>query len=98
MLYCSEGSTLNLSTPYTLHIFEVPQLVRKLTLEIYVWRWKKMQHSYRKQKATPHLSDVGVDGRVIRKVDGEGVDWMHLAQDRDQWRAVVDTVTNLWVP
>jgi hypothetical protein len=28
----------------------------------------------------------------------KGVDWMHLAQDREQWRAVVDTVMNLRVP
>jgi hypothetical protein len=28
----------------------------------------------------------------------EGVDWIHLAQDRDQWRVVVNTVMNLWVP
>jgi hypothetical protein len=27
----------------------------------------------------------------------EGVDWIHLAQDRDQWQAVVNTVMNLWV-
>jgi hypothetical protein len=27
----------------------------------------------------------------------EGVDWMHLAQDRDQWRVVVNTVMNLRV-
>jgi hypothetical protein len=25
------------------------------------------------------------------------VDWMHLAYDRDQWRAGVNTVMNLWV-
>jgi hypothetical protein len=28
----------------------------------------------------------------------EGVDWIHLARDRDQWRAVVDTVMNFRVP
>jgi hypothetical protein len=27
----------------------------------------------------------------------EGVDWIHPAQDRDQWRALVNTVMNLWL-
>jgi hypothetical protein len=27
-----------------------------------------------------------------------GLDWIHLAQDRGQWRALVNTVMNLRVP
>jgi hypothetical protein len=27
-----------------------------------------------------------------------GVEWIHLAQDRDRWRAVVSAVMNLRVP
>jgi hypothetical protein len=34
----------------------------------------------------------------LREVGWEGVDWMHLDQDRDQWRALVSKVVNLRVP
>jgi hypothetical protein len=34
------------------------------------------------------LGEIGWDGR----------DWIELAQDRDQWMAVVNTVMNLWAP
>jgi hypothetical protein len=27
-----------------------------------------------------------------------GMDWIHLAQDKDQWRAPVNTVNNLCAP
>jgi len=27
----------------------------------------------------------------------EGVDWIHLAQDRDQWRGLVKTTEKLWI-
>jgi hypothetical protein len=34
----------------------------------------------------------------LRKTGLGGMDWIDLAQDRDQWRALVNTVMNLWVP
>jgi len=36
-----------------------------------------------------------MDGREIR---WEGVEWIHLAQNRDKWSDLVNTVVNLWVP
>jgi hypothetical protein len=33
----------------------------------------------------------------IREIDWEGVNWIHLAQDRDGWRDLVNTVMNLRV-
>jgi hypothetical protein len=33
-----------------------------------------------------------------REIGWEGVDWIHLAQDRDKWWNVVNTVMNLRVP
>jgi hypothetical protein len=34
----------------------------------------------------------------LREIEWDVMDWMELAQDRDQWRALVNTVTNLRVP
>jgi len=34
----------------------------------------------------------------IRETGWEGVDWIRLAQDRDQWRALVNIVMNLHTP
>jgi hypothetical protein len=41
----------------------------------------------------------GVDNIKIdlRKTEWDGMDWNDLAQDRDQWRALVNMVMNLWV-
>jgi hypothetical protein len=33
----------------------------------------------------------------LREIGWEGVEWIHLAQDRDRWRAVVNAVMNLRV-
>jgi hypothetical protein len=57
------------------------------------------------------LEDQGVDGRMgsarrrwedgirmdLEEIVWGGVEWIHLAQDRDRWRAVVNAVMNLRV-
>jgi hypothetical protein len=46
------------------------------------------------------LEDQDVGGWTILKwiLDGMGMDWIDLAQDRNQWRVLVNTVMNLRVP
>jgi hypothetical protein len=34
----------------------------------------------------------------IREIGWDGMDWIALAQDRDQWRAIVNTIMNFRVP
>jgi hypothetical protein len=34
----------------------------------------------------------------LREIGWDGMDWVGLAQDRDHWRALVNTVMNLRVP
>jgi hypothetical protein len=33
----------------------------------------------------------------LREIGCEGVGWVHLGKDRDQWRAVLNRVMTLWV-
>jgi hypothetical protein len=34
----------------------------------------------------------------LREIGFGDADWIHLAQDRDRWRALVNTVMSFWVP
>jgi hypothetical protein len=34
----------------------------------------------------------------LREIGFEGVNWIHLPQERDRWLALVNTVMNLLVP
>jgi hypothetical protein len=35
---------------------------------------------------------------ALRDIGWDGMDWIDLVQDRDQWRALVNTVMNLLIP
>jgi hypothetical protein len=53
------------------------------------------------QKEINHWEDQDVGGSTILKWILErcaGVDWIDMAQDRDQWRALLNTVSKLRVP
>jgi hypothetical protein len=34
----------------------------------------------------------------LREIEWDGMDLIHLAQERDQWRALTNMVINFWVP
>jgi len=45
-------------------------------------------------KGKIHAEERDVNERIVL----ECMDWIHLAHDREQWRALVDTVMNFRVP
>jgi hypothetical protein len=47
-------------------------------------------------KGRDRSEDLEVDGKII--LQREGVEWIHLAQDRDQLRHLVTMIMNLRVP
>jgi hypothetical protein len=46
----------------------------------------------------PRRMWVGNIKMSLREIRWGDMDWIDLAQDRDQWRALVNTVMNLWGP
>jgi hypothetical protein len=51
---------------------------------------KKALRSRRRGKDTVRMD--------VREIRWEGVNWIRLAQDRNHWRALVNTVVNFRVP
>jgi hypothetical protein len=46
----------------------------------------------------PSRKWVGNIKMDLREIGLDDMDWIDLAQDRDQWRALVNTVMNLRIP
>jgi hypothetical protein len=42
-----------------------------------------------------NINNIKMD---LRETGWDGVDWIEMTQDRDRWRALVNTVLNLRVP
>jgi hypothetical protein len=59
--------------------------------EMHIGYWWDSQKVSRRRWVDNIKMDLG-------KTGWEGMDWIDLAQDRDQWRALVSTVMNLRVP
>jgi hypothetical protein len=61
---------------------------------------KRVQGFGGKPESKDYLKDQSVDGikMDLSEIGWEGgVEWIHLAQDRDRWRAFVQAVMNLQV-
>jgi hypothetical protein len=43
----------------------------------------------------PWVDNIKMD---LREIGWDGMDWIHLVHDRDQWRALVNTAMNMRVP
>jgi hypothetical protein len=54
----------------------------------------------KKLRGTVHQALKGKNkkNKIKKKTEWERVDWIHLAQVRDQWQTLEKSVMNLWVP
>jgi hypothetical protein len=78
---------------------------RRMSWAEHVARMKAKRNAYRilvgKPKEIDHQGDQDIGRIIILKWilgrNGGGMDWIYLAQNRDQWRALVNAAMNLRV-
>jgi hypothetical protein len=80
---------------------------KRMRWEGHIERMAEKRNAYRilvgkpegkKPLGRPGRRWVGNIKTDLRERGWDGIDWIDLAQDRDQWRAFVNTVMNLRVP
>jgi hypothetical protein len=80
---------------------------RKIRLTGHVVRMREKSNTYgilvgkpegKRPLRRPRCRLVDNIKMVIRETGWGGMDWISLAQDRDQWKALVNTVLNFQVP
>jgi len=104
------GGWRGLNTEELHNLYRSQNIIRVIKSRVMRWaghvaRMEAMRNAYNKWsknlKGRDHSEDLGIDYNIridLREIEWEGVDCMHLAQDRDQWVAVVNTVMNLRAP
>jgi hypothetical protein len=94
------------------NLYYSPSIIRMIKLRRMKWaghvaRMGEKRYSYRILVGNPEgkrpvgrprrrwVDSIKMD---LREIGWDGMDWIDLAQDRDQWRALVNAVLNLRVP
>jgi hypothetical protein len=69
---------------------------RRIKWAGHVARMGKMRNAEKTTRVTRHIweDNMQID---LRETEMEGVDWIHLAQDKDRRRALVNTAMNALV-
>jgi hypothetical protein len=94
------------------NLYSSPNIIRMIKLRIirlagHVARLGEKRNAYRilvgkpegnRSQERPRRRWVDNIKKDPREIGLGGMHWIDLAEDRDQWRALVNTVMNLWVP
>jgi hypothetical protein len=98
------GGWIKLRNEKLLNLYSSPDIIGVIKWTGHVTRKEEMRNAYKILVGKPAAKILlgrfrcRLDDNIqmdIREVGCEGVDWIHLAQNRDRWRALVNTVMNL---
>jgi hypothetical protein len=94
------------------NLYSFPNIIRVIKSRRMRWAWHvarmgEKRKAYRilvgkpegkRPLGRPRRRWVDNNKMDLREIGWDGVDWIDMAQDRDQWRALVNTVLNLRAP